>query len=64
MLDWLEKLKPKFDDVDPKQVSLSESIKELESLEQDVKNLNRKVLFTFYASYLYTYSLIYSLIIR
>lgn len=42
MRDWVTKLEPKFDDVDPKQVSLTESIQELESLEQDSKNLNRK----------------------
>ncbi|CAH1963969.1 unnamed protein product [Acanthoscelides obtectus] len=29
-------------DIDPKQISLDETIQELESLEQDTKNLNRK----------------------
>lgn len=40
----LEKQKPKFDEVDPRQINLDDIIQELESLEQDSKNLNRKVL--------------------
>lgn len=43
MRDILEKLKPKLDDVDPHQVSLTDDLAELDSLEQDSKNLNRKV---------------------
>lgn len=39
----LEKQKPKFDEVDPRQINLDDTIQELESLEQDSKNLNRKV---------------------
>ncbi|XP_050301015.1 laminin subunit alpha [Anthonomus grandis grandis] len=42
MREQLEKLLPKFDDVDPRQVSLTGPLQELESLEQDSKNLNRK----------------------
>lgn len=43
MREQLEKLKPRFDEVDPKQISLNETIHELERIEQDSKNLNRKV---------------------
>lgn len=43
MQEQLEKLKPRFDEVDPMQISLNETIHELERLEQDSKNLNRKV---------------------
>ncbi|CAG9771124.1 unnamed protein product [Ceutorhynchus assimilis] len=42
MREQLEKLKPKFDEVDPRQISLTGPMQELESLEQDSKNLNRK----------------------
>nr|CAI5850401.1 unnamed protein product [Callosobruchus analis] len=38
----LDNLTSELKDVDPKQVSLDETIQELESLEQDTKNLNRK----------------------
>lgn len=43
MREQLEKLKPRFDEVDPRQISLNETIHELERIEQDSKNLNRKV---------------------
>lgn len=43
MREQLQKLKPTFEEVDPKQISLNGTIRELESLEQDTKNLNRKV---------------------
>jgi hypothetical protein len=43
MRELLKELKPKFDEVDPKQISLDLYIEELETLEQDSKNLNRKV---------------------
>lgn len=43
MREQLEKLSPRFDEVDPKQITLNETIHELERLEQDTKNLNRKV---------------------
>jgi laminin alpha 3/5 len=42
MRELLKELKPKFDEVDPKQISLDLYIEELETLEQDSKNLNRK----------------------
>ncbi|VEN47917.1 unnamed protein product [Callosobruchus maculatus] len=42
MREQLDNLTSKLKDVDPKQVSLDETIQELESLEQDTKNLNRK----------------------
>ncbi|KAJ8973563.1 hypothetical protein NQ317_009587 [Molorchus minor] len=42
MREQLEKLKPKFNNVYPTQQSIDEILKELESLEQDSKNLNRK----------------------
>ncbi|KAF7271317.1 hypothetical protein GWI33_015789 [Rhynchophorus ferrugineus] len=42
MREQLEQLKPKFDEVDPSQINLSGPTQELESLEQDSKNLNRK----------------------
>ncbi|XP_060535680.1 laminin subunit alpha [Cylas formicarius] len=40
--EQLEKLKPKFDEIDPQQVSLRGPLQELESLEMDAKNLNRR----------------------
>ncbi|ERL89440.1 hypothetical protein D910_06807 [Dendroctonus ponderosae] len=42
MREHLDRLRPKFDEVDPRQVNLTGLIQELESLEQDSKNLNRK----------------------
>ncbi|XP_030765960.1 laminin subunit alpha [Sitophilus oryzae] len=42
MREQLEKLKPKFDELDPSHIDLSGPTQELESLEQDSKNLNRK----------------------
>ncbi|XP_066250557.1 laminin subunit alpha isoform X1 [Euwallacea similis] len=42
MKEQLDRLRMKFDEVDPKQISLAELIEKLESLEQDSKNLNRK----------------------
>lgn len=43
MREQLEQLIPKLDEVDPLQISLNATIQELESLEQDSKNLYRKV---------------------
>ncbi|CAG9821860.1 unnamed protein product [Phaedon cochleariae] len=42
MKEQLEKLKPIFDEVNPNHINLNATIQELESLEQDSKNLNRK----------------------
>lgn len=44
MHEELEKLKRRYDEVDPKQISLNDTIHELENVEQDAKNLNRKVI--------------------
>ena len=43
MRELLRELEPKFNEVDPKQISLDIYIEELQTLEQDSKNLNRKV---------------------
>ncbi|KAL1517260.1 hypothetical protein ABEB36_001047 [Hypothenemus hampei] len=42
MREQLTRLKHKFDEVDPKLINLSGPLKELETLEQNSKNLNRK----------------------
>ncbi|CAG9860176.1 unnamed protein product [Phyllotreta striolata] len=42
MREQLDKLQPVFDEVNPSQINLNDSIKTLEGLEQDSKNLNRK----------------------
>lgn len=43
MREQLKILHPKFNEVDPRQIILEPYIQELESLEQDSKNVNRKV---------------------
>ncbi|KAL3275284.1 hypothetical protein HHI36_020052 [Cryptolaemus montrouzieri] len=46
MRELLNELRPKFDEVDPKQISLNNSLTELQSLENLAKNLNRKANFS------------------
>ncbi|CAH0547112.1 unnamed protein product [Brassicogethes aeneus] len=42
MEDLFKKIRPMMDDVDPRQIHIKDYLNEIESLEHDLKNLNRK----------------------